>query len=202
VSRRDRSGLREDIIKASLELGGELGEEGLTMRGIAARLGVSATALYQHFESKAQILREIRHYGLESLSDALRPAQSETDPVEQLRRQALNYVSFARDNPWLYSILMEEDQVDWKDLLEEEARGMLAPVEMVRVCLRAGAAQGKFRKNLDPDTGTFQLWAAVHGLSSLLLSGRVSTKHPALPVADEDAFVDAFVTGMIDGFTG
>jgi AcrR family transcriptional regulator len=37
------------------------------MRGIAARLGVSATALYQHFESKASILREIRLYGADLL---------------------------------------------------------------------------------------------------------------------------------------
>ena len=51
MSRQSRSGLRQAIIQASLELGQELGEEGLTMRGIASRLGVSATALYQHFES-------------------------------------------------------------------------------------------------------------------------------------------------------
>ncbi len=202
VSRRDRSGLREGIIEVSLELGGELGEEGLTMRGIAARLGVSATALYQHFESKAEILRAIRHYGLESLTDALRPADDRQDPVDRLHAQALHYVQFARENPWLYCILMEEDQVEWKELLEEEAKGMLAPVELVRSCLRDGVDKGKFRSNLDPDTGTFQLWAAVHGLSSLLLSGRVSEQHPALPVADEEAFVRAFVAGMIDGFTG
>ena len=58
MSRIQRAGLRQGIIQTSLEIGSELGEEGLTMRGIAARLGVSATALYQHFGITAERLAE------------------------------------------------------------------------------------------------------------------------------------------------
>ena len=62
--RASRPELKEAIIRVSVELGSQLGEEGLTMRAIAKRLGISATALYQHFDSKAAILQEIRLYGL------------------------------------------------------------------------------------------------------------------------------------------
>ena len=37
MSRTNRAGLRQAIIDASLQLGSELGEDGLTMRGIASR---------------------------------------------------------------------------------------------------------------------------------------------------------------------
>src|SRR5690606_8071818 len=114
VSRRCNAGLREAIIQTSLELGSQLGEEGLTMRGIASRLGVSATALYQHFESKASILREIRAYGIDLLYDAISPALEENgDPVEMLRDVTRRYINFARQNKWLYSVLMEYDQLEW-----------------------------------------------------------------------------------------
>ena len=79
-----QTSLKEAIVRAAIELGTELGEEGLTMRGIAARLGVSATALYQHFEGKASILRAIRFHGLSLLNKELAPAFTLDDPVEAL----------------------------------------------------------------------------------------------------------------------
>lgn len=98
MSRRDSAGLREAIIETSLQLGSELGEEGLTMRGIAARLGVSATALYQHFESKRAILREIRVYGIDLMYDSLAPAFDVESHDERLAEIIRRYVSFARNN--------------------------------------------------------------------------------------------------------
>ena len=62
-----KAGLHDAIVRAGIELGSDLGEEGLTMRAIAGRLGISATALYQHFESKASILREIRLHAIRLL---------------------------------------------------------------------------------------------------------------------------------------
>lgn len=172
------------------------------MRGIAARLGVSATALYQHFESKAQILRAIRSDGLGRLTDALEPALSIADPVERLSEMAVGYVQFARANPWLYNVLMEQEHVEWQDLPPDEIKRLLAPLAAVRDCLRVGVEQGNLRSTLDINTASFQLWAAVHGISSLMISGRISEQHPAIPVPNEGAFLRAFVRGVIEGFTG
>ena len=57
------------------------------MRGIAARLGVSATALYQHFENKASILREIRLYGADLL---------QTEVIERPRPTATRSTAWPR----------------------------------------------------------------------------------------------------------
>jgi AcrR family transcriptional regulator len=193
--------LRDEILKVSLELGTELGEEGLTMRGIAARLGVSPTIIYQHFESKTLILREIRFFGMDALGRALAPAQDIREPRACLREMARLYIRFARENPWLYQVLMEREQVDWRDLSPEETAGLLLPLEGVRACLRVGVADGVFRRDLDVESAAFQLWAAVHGLSSLMLTGRISEAHPAMPVRDESRFLEAFVDGIVAGFT-
>lgn len=194
--------MRDAIIKASLELGSELGEEGLTMRGIAARLGVSATALYQHFESKASILREIRFHGLQVLLEALAPSATISDPVERMSDMALRYIQFARENRWLYSVLMEQDPTAWSELASEEAGQLLAPLQAVREGLRDGVKSGRFRADLDVDMASFQLWAAIHGLASLILGGRISEEHPAFPIDSKEKFVRSFVGGMLDGFTG
>ncbi|HVH98000.1 MAG TPA: TetR/AcrR family transcriptional regulator [Enhygromyxa sp.] len=193
--------MREAIIQTSLELGSQLGEEGLTMRGIAARLGVSATALYQHFESKTSILREIRVYGIDLLYDALGPAlEQQDDPIEKLADVTRRYIHFARENKWLYSVLMEHDQLEWSELAPEEIHRTLRPLRAVRQVMAEGKEAGVWRDGLDVELGAFQLWASVHGLCSLLNNGRFNEKHPAFPIPDEKSLIDVFVDGCIRAF--
>jgi AcrR family transcriptional regulator len=202
VSRRCTAGLREAIIQTSLELGSQLGEEGLTMRGIASRLGVSATALYQHFESKTSILREIRVYGIDLLYDALCPAlEQQGDSVEKLRDVTRRYINFARENKWLYSVLMEHDQLEWSELAPEEIARTLRPLRAVHQVMAEGKETGAWREGVNIELGAFQLWASVHGLCSLLNNGRFNEKHPAFPIPDEKSLIDVFVDGCIRAFT-
>ncbi len=171
------------------------------MRGIASRLGVSATALYQHFESKSSILREIRVYGIDLLYDALSPAlEIAGDPVERLREVVRRYIEFARANKWLYSVLMEHDQLEWSELAPEDIARTLRPLRAVREAVAAGKEAGVLRDEVSVELAAFQLWASVHGLCSLLNNGRFNEKHPAFPIPDEKSLIDVFVDGSVRAF--
>lgn len=194
---KTRAELREAIIKVSLELGSELGEEGLTMRGIASRLGVSATALYQHFESKSQILNEIRSFGVEGLWNAMAPANEIEDFVDRLTSMVVRYVEFARANPWLYTVLMEHEETNWEKVKEEDVDSALKPLIELRKTLEYGQGQGMISDKVDVATSSLQCWAAVHGLSSLLICGRISEKHPMFPAPDEKALIATFAHVLV-----
>lgn len=56
-SRKERPG-KAAIMRAAVEVMGEDGYEGASMRDMAARAGVSVAALYYHFPSKLDLLRE------------------------------------------------------------------------------------------------------------------------------------------------
>jgi AcrR family transcriptional regulator len=172
------------------------------MRGIASRLGVSATALYQHFESKASILRELRVYGGDLLWEALEPALTQKDPNARIKDFARRYVTFARTNPWLYTVLMEHEQLDWSSLNEDELKRSLRALQMVQQTLHEAKETGAFKKDVDPMTASFHLWAAVHGLCSLLINGRIDEQHPVIPVPDQSGLVEAFVDSLVDTFLG
>lgn len=167
------------------------------MRGIASRLGVSATALYQHFESKTSILREIRVYGIDLLYEALEPALEVDDPVERLRQIIHRYIAFARANKWLYSVLMEHEQLDWAELSEDEVQRSLRPLRIVQESMAIGAERGVWRDGVEPQIIAFQLWASVHGLCSLINNGRFDEKHPVFPIPDETSLIDVFAGGII-----
>ena len=168
------------------------------MRGIAARLGVSATALYQHFESKAKILREIRLYGAELLQNEVwEPAAAIDDPAERLITAGRNYVEFARSHRWLYSVMMGSEQLDWSQHNAEEVELLLRPLKTFQAWLKEGAERGCWRPGVEVGLASFRIWMAVHGLCTMLLTGRINESHPAFLSKDEAAFVDDFITSMI-----
>lgn len=195
-----RVDLRDAIIRASLELGTELGEDGLTMRAIAGRLGVSVTALYHHFDGKPAILRALRFWGADRLAAHLAPAHEHDDPVVRLIDESIRYVSFARDNPWLYRLLFLEEELDWREFNEAERVRLMAPNARTARSFQEAIAQGKFRADTDVATAPFLMWAANHGLATLILGGRISETHPAFPVRSQDEFVEAFVSSFMRGF--
>lgn len=167
------------------------------MRGIAARLGVSATALYQHFEGKASILRAIRFHGLNLMNRTLAPAFERSEPLEQIRESALLYVNFARSNPWLYSLLFGGEVVDFEALNDDEREAIFYSQHAIQRVFKQGKEQGKLRVDIDVQTAPFLMWAANHGVAMLLITGRISEQHPGFPVPSEDEFIRSFVESEV-----
>jgi AcrR family transcriptional regulator len=200
VAQLVKSDLREAIIAVGLQLGTQLGEEGLTMRAIAGRLGVSATALYQCFESKASILRAIRFFGLEQLDEHIAPAFGVPDPIERLSEMCVRYIEFARRNPWLYSVLTDEEELDWSRLGEQEREVLLMPQRRIAQCFADAIERGRFRADVDPGTAPLALLAAVHGAATLMIKRRISETHPVFPIRNEQLFLSDFIAGVLRGF--
>ncbi len=74
------------ILRAAIEVMGELGYEGASMRDMAARGGVSVAALYHHFPSKLELLREFLDEAYDVTISRLlrRMAAAEQSPPAQL----------------------------------------------------------------------------------------------------------------------
>jgi AcrR family transcriptional regulator len=62
---------REPVVQAGLKLLNEVGLEGLTLRGIAAELGVKAPSLYWRFKSKQDLIDEMATEVLAGLASGL-----------------------------------------------------------------------------------------------------------------------------------
>lgn len=194
-----KAGLHDAIVRAGIELGSDLGEEGLTMRAIAGRLGISATALYQHFESKASILREIRLHAIRLLMEQLGAANGD-DQAVRLREISRAYIGFSRTHPWLYKLLFQAEDLDWAALPQDERSHAMQPYDTARSLFATGVAAGVFRPDLDVDQAALLTWASLHGLASLVLHGRITEDHPAFPVPDLQAFSEMFIDNMVRAF--
>jgi TetR/AcrR family tetracycline transcriptional repressor len=73
---------RDDVVKAALDLLDRVGLAGLTVRRLAAELGVQAPALYWHFSSKQELLDEMVEVLAAELFPPVRPLRGGEDWAE------------------------------------------------------------------------------------------------------------------------
>jgi AcrR family transcriptional regulator len=88
---------RESVIEQALALASDDGLEAVTIRRLAARLGVTPMALYWHFKSKDELLLALCEHVLASVTADLRPEQTWNERlramVEALTRALRAYPS-------------------------------------------------------------------------------------------------------------
>ncbi|MER6511949.1 TetR/AcrR family transcriptional regulator [Nonomuraea sp. NPDC001636] len=165
------------IVAAARELVEAGGADALTMRALAARLGIRAPSLYKHFPDKSAVEAELIAIALAELATALEGAEhaalegaEHDDGGGGLAALGRAYRAYALGHPHLYR-LMSAGPLP-RDLLPAgvEERAALPLVRIVRGQAAARA-----------------VWGLAHGLVMLELDGRFP------PGADIEA---AWTAGM------
>ncbi len=66
--------LRASLVEAAVGLASELGPEGLVLREVARRVGVSHNAAYRHFADRDELIAEVARHGLDELVRSMQHA--------------------------------------------------------------------------------------------------------------------------------
>jgi AcrR family transcriptional regulator len=111
VRRRNARGsgdrLRIDLLEAAADLMAEHGTvDAASLRAVARRAGVSATAVYRHFDDHTQLVQESVRYCWNSFLRVLESARDAgTDIFEEFELCGIGYASFALDHPGQYRVM-------------------------------------------------------------------------------------------------
>ena len=162
---------RDDILNSACDLYLAEGLEGFSMRQLARRVGVTAPALYRHYENKEAVLAEVVGEAYRRLLQYLYRALEGDAPVERFRRAGMAYLDFALENRRLYQMLYASRDVLGMERLSEEARAQSCAIgqfwrDRVREVMDAG-----FLEEADPEQVSVTLWSHAHGLIALHLRG-------------------------------
>lgn len=160
--------IKSRIVGAARTLYLERGPEAVTMRAVAERVGVTATALYRHFPDKDALLREVIGEGSRLLGSHLFRALEASTPLERLRATALAYLDFAVDQPQAYRALFEPGEGGDEASPVYRQRGAVR--RFLRDRVREGMEAGVIAQG-DPDGVSLTLWSLLHGLASLHQAG-------------------------------
>ncbi len=160
-------------------------EGAISVRRIAAEVGVSPPAIYRHFPDKATLLFSVCERHFAAFDQALLEAEAGvTDPLEALYARGRAYAQFGLSNPEYYRILFMgrsgADPQNWSAERLGAAAAFTHQVEAVQRCIDSGA----FAPLADARLIAIGLWAAVHGVVSLVIS------KPGFPWPPLDILVD------------
>ncbi|MFJ3659935.1 TetR/AcrR family transcriptional regulator [Streptomyces sp. NPDC090119] len=174
--------LRAACLRAARELLEEDGSAGLSLRAVARRAGVSATAPYRHYADRDALVSAVAAEGYRELAEHLAAAHSEPRTPDELASVAVAYVRFALDRPAMFRVMFAEP---CDPNSEERVAATAAISEYVRGIVRA------VFPGVDPDALSTTVWALVHGLAFLHLDGKLDSATPEVVDAQVRASVQA-----------
>lgn len=163
--------LREALVQAAVELGREKGPDGIVIREVARRTGVSHNAAYRHFADRDELLGEVARVGLDGLSATMLQRVKRVrvaDPVERARRRLREvgkaYVDYALAEPGLFAVAFHGG-ITLGDLTGPYQH----LTDALDECLAVGFLPPDKREGAE-----LSCWAGVHGFSMLYGTGPLS----------------------------
>ncbi|ATQ41630.1 TetR/AcrR family transcriptional regulator [Caulobacter mirabilis] len=172
LSETDVADFRERLITAAEHLFAEHGPDGVTMRQLAAALGVSPMTPYRYFKDKDAILAAVRASGFARFAGALEAATAASvDGVGLTTATGRAYVKFALENPDAYRLMFDfaqPNEADYPDLVEATARSRAMLIRHAEGLVKAGEAEG------DPVMIAHIIWSSLHGQLVLQMAGKLS----------------------------
>jgi AcrR family transcriptional regulator len=165
--------LRNALLQAALLILERDGLEGLSLRAVAADVGVSHAAPNHHFGSLRALRNAVAALGYERFAAAIRMERSlaPSTPKDQMRAASRGYLAFATANPALFRLMFSCDLLDWSNgELQQAAR--LARQQLVDICAPAAARLG-FSDEASRAMIENLVWSQIHGRAHLTIDGQV-----------------------------
>ncbi len=165
--------LRQALIDTGLTMLEERGLEGLTLRKLAARVGVSHAAPEHHFPTLRHLMTAFAVEGFRLFAASMRSAMATAsgDPAEQLRAAARGYLAFATARPHLFRLMFTANRLDWDDPT------LGPPANAAHAVLEEISAPVAKRMKLDTPEGRAAVeqlvWSQIHGHAHLMIDGKL-----------------------------
>lgn len=168
MKRKKPTDLREACVAEALAILGESGVEGLSIREVARRLGVSHQAPYKHFPSSDHLLAELVRRTYSMFAEHLEQRPQGESPEANMRCMGDAYFSFATKHPLHYRLLFGTPLPD-----PEQHQDMMQEARKAFSILLEGVARMRGEPSRDLADPQLQLdalfvWSVVHGLATIM----------------------------------
>jgi AcrR family transcriptional regulator len=179
-----------DAARAELSAGGL---STLSLRALATRLGVTAPALYAHFDSKEALLTAVANDEFQRLIESIEnAAPASADPLTRIRQQGRAYVRHALTHPALFEVMFLSRPA-WSSGADDADASLASKAFQVSATAVEDAIAAGLLRESDPLLASLTIWSAAHGVATVLLA------RPGLGDAYEAALVDSVIDSVVEG---
>ncbi len=180
--------LRTEILDAAREIFVRDGYESFSMRRLAERVEYSPASIYLHFQNKEELFQCLVQESFAGLFKALKALKDDNaeDPVALLKSGLRTYVQFGLEHPnhYRFAFLLQR--------LVQRGPYKPHPTFTALRYMTERCAREKRLRAVDVETASQALWAAVHGITSLLI------QRPTFPWVARNKLVDQVINSAVD----
>jgi AcrR family transcriptional regulator len=192
--------LRPVLVDTAVELARTTGPDGVVLREVARRAGVSHNAAYRHFEDRAALLSEVADRAMADLEQAMRKradAVTESDPgrraVRRLGETGRAYVEFATTEPGLFTVAFTSPEGVASHPDPDTLTGPYGFLNSVLdELVDVGAIPPDHREGAD-----VACWAMVHGFAELHVHGPLRELPAQMRAAMLEQVLDVVERGLV-----
>jgi AcrR family transcriptional regulator len=170
------------------------GLEALSLRRLARQLGVTAPALYGYVHSKQDLLGAIADVEIQRLAARFVDVD-DADPIDRIRAHSKAYITYARENPELFQVMLLAPPALPESGLPAES---VAPSTTMAFTTATGAIEDAIASGAittdDPQMIALMLWSGAHGVATVLQLGF------DLPTELEDAMINEMTDRLLAGY--
>jgi len=147
------------------------GYKGLSMRKIADKAGISATAIYRHFDNKEALFHRLVRKGFGTYTEYLVPALKEETAQERFTKTVEYALDFMLEQPKYCELIFvksetKDEMVGFDDLRAESKVSFDFYTSRIHECMEEG-----YIKRDNPSEISVLLLAAYSGFFALYISG-------------------------------
>lgn len=184
----------EQIIVAAIDVFARTNFEKATTALIAREAGVAEGTLYKYFPSKKELFLACFRYVEDELLARYRSIYEETKddrPVEYIRRVALSYHEFVRENPSMRKFLAFALNSIFDEDFRRELEGFMnLNVQATQRMIERAMERGELKRGLDPRNAA---WIFVGGYFTLILMAEIGA-----PEAEDPRFVEHLISAVLE----
>ena len=174
-TRKKTTERKKEIVDAVLKIVGERGLTSLSTKTIAEEVGVSTGALFRHFSSLQEILREVTRFAILQIEETF-PDDSMA-PLERIKLLAKNRIMLLNSCNGLAWLLKSEQA--FLTLPEDSVESLRSIMKQSKMFLlksvKDGISEGSIRNDIDPEVLIVPIMGTIH--SMIVLPGMKKSSH-------------------------
>lgn len=149
--------LKEDIIRASVEIVRTSGPDALNARAVAKALGCSTQPVFSNFRNMQDLMDSVVGRSLELYDDFIRKEFGRNQGYPPYKTYGMGYIRFAMEESNLFKLLFMRDRRNEKSSAEDKTFYEVIPLIMKTLNLTEKEAQ-MFH---------LEMWTFVHGIAAM-----------------------------------
>ncbi len=176
--------LKDELLRVAVDIGREEGPEGITIRQVTRRVGVSPTAAYRHYTDQTELLNAVSAAAVTELVTRLNAVvdDHETYPLAAERMVACGwaYFDFALEEPGFFRCMLAGRDLELPRALggagdDESMASHTQALTKFADCFHVHADQTDHESHfMYFFQNVLSVWATVHGITVLCTTGHMA----------------------------